>query len=39
MQLNGMDPPRHTYLRGIAQKAFTPSTAKAREREFREIGG
>jgi cytochrome P450 len=37
LQLNGMDPPRHTYLRRIAQKAFTPSTAKAREPEFREI--
>ena len=37
MQLNGMDPPRHTYLRRIAQKAFTPATAKAREPEFRTI--
>ena len=37
MQLNGMDPPRHTYLRRIAQKAFTPATAKAREPEFRAI--
>ena len=37
MQLNGMDPPRHTYLRRIAQKAFTPATARAREPEFREI--
>jgi len=37
LQLNGMDPPRHTYLRRIAQKAFTPATAKAREPEFRKI--
>ena len=37
LQLNGMDPPRHTYLRRIAQKAFTPATAKAREPEFRNI--
>ena len=37
LQLNGMDPPRHTYLRRIAQKAFTPATAKAREAEFRGI--
>jgi cytochrome P450 len=37
MQLNTMDPPRHTYLRRIAQKAFTPATAKAREPEFRQV--
>src|SRR5262245_50354572 len=36
-QLNMMDPPRHTYLRRIAQKAFTPATAKAREGEFRAV--
>lgn len=34
IQLNGMDPPRHTPLRRLAQKAFTPAIAKAKEEEF-----
>jgi cytochrome P450 len=37
--LVSLDPPDHTRLRGLAQKAFTPKLVEAREAEIRTLCG